>query len=388
MYRARCVICESERLVQALDLGMHPFADRFIRSDFASTPDALYPLVVDYCQACGVVQNRTVTAPADRYADYSYTSSHSAGARAHWVDYAATVSCLVDVRGKVVLEVGSNDGFLGRQFFAAGAAKVIGVDPSEAMNELATQNGVIANKAYWDDSTVHGLGLNGGVDLAIANNVFNHAEEPRRFLDAVRLALRPGGNFVVQVPDLSMMIIDENFDQVYHEHVTYWTAETLIAAMARSGLHVWRVDRVPYHGVSLRLFATPADTDREAVAPFGNLWLEGLQERLVNGKRRVLSRLAAMDDRPIVCAGASAKGNTFLNWHRLDRTIVSCVTEVSPTKIGKLTPGSRIPIRDEATLAEMGPARVLVTAWNLMDQVKDNILQINPHVEFINTRSL
>src|SRR6266542_5692561 len=119
MFRHECLLCHSHALSDVIDLGMHPMADTFIPANRLSDPDRLYPLMVDLCERCGQIQLRTVTSPSERYAefDYSYTSSNSSTSRRHWTEYGEEVSREVGLNaGDVVVEVGSNDGFLGAEF--------------------------------------------------------------------------------------------------------------------------------------------------------------------------------------------------------------------------------------------------------------------------------
>src|SRR5262245_31368506 len=123
MFRRACLLCESGALVEVIDLGMHPMADTFIPPSRLSEADRLYPLVVDLCEQCGQIQLRTVTNPTERYAevDYSYTSSNSSTSRRHWTEYCEHVSRQTGLsRGDVVVEIGSNDGFLYAEFAKRG----------------------------------------------------------------------------------------------------------------------------------------------------------------------------------------------------------------------------------------------------------------------------
>lgn len=144
MFRTQCLCCASTDLREIIHLGMHPLADSFIPVERAAEPDRVYLLACDFCARCGQIQNRTVTAPEERYAavDYSYTSSHSKTSRDHWTDYARRVSGQTGLQaGNIVLEIGSNDGFLSACFVEAGA-RVLGVDASPVMARLAAERGV------------------------------------------------------------------------------------------------------------------------------------------------------------------------------------------------------------------------------------------------------
>ena len=388
MWRSQCLGCLSSSLSEVVDLGLHPFADCFIPAEKASKPDKLYPLIVDRCAVCGLAQSRCVTNPKERYADYSYVSSHSATSRAHWDAYARDTSLFLHPNDLVV-EIGSNDGYLCQQYKKSGF-RAIGVDPSEEMVALAKRRDVETYCDFFDAKYVASWirEAHGAPKLIVANNVLNHADDLESFLAAVRLLLDDNGTFVFQVPSWWAMTTSRNFDQVYHEHVTYWSERSVVEVLRRHGLYVFSIEQVSYHGTSLRVQAMK-NTSRPEIGVATDLdsW-DGIQADVTARRNAFLRRVLDVKG-PIVAAGASAKGNTFLNWHRLDRSLVTAVTDISEHKIGKLTPGSRIPIiSDEmcfkgSFFKSADPITVLVTTPNLIDAMRPRILKMNPNVTFL-----
>ena len=256
MNRDRCIVCQSRELTEVMDLGMHPFADRFVPAERASEPDTVYPLVVDRCGDCGFVQARTVTPARERYADYSYLSAHSEAAKRHWDEYATSVVDAAKLaQGSFVVEAGSNDGYLCAAFAKLGM-RTFGVDPSAPMNALAAQRGVRTLEGFFNEETASWIAkTDAGADVVVANNVLNHADDILAFVHGAAAILKPAGVFVFQVPSWSAMVREANFNQVYHEHVSYFTVAGAMRLLAHVGMSVVRVDEVDYHGTSLRVFA-------------------------------------------------------------------------------------------------------------------------------------
>jgi hypothetical protein len=87
---------------------------------------------------------------------------------------------------------------------------------------------------------------------------------------------------------------------------------------------------------------------------------------------------------PLVCVGAAAKANTFLKYYNLDASMVDWVTDASPSKIGKYTPATRIPIAADEVLARYDRVHAIITSWNLADTLRGALLAINPRIEFLN----
>ena len=265
MFREECLLCHSRALVEVIDLGMHPMADTFIPESRLSSADRLYPLIVDLCEACAQLQLRTVTSPSERYSeiDYSYTSSNSNTSRRHWTEYSLDVSRETGLRqGDVVVEVGSNDGFLCAEFQSRGY-RALGVDPSPAMADLAAARSVQTLTGLFGLQTVGELErtLPARPRLIAANNVVNHSNDPLDFARAVQRLLSDDGTFVFELPYWANLVEQRTFDQIYHEHVTYFTVTYAINLFRAVGMEVVGVDLVDYHGGSIRVYV------RHAAAP-------------------------------------------------------------------------------------------------------------------------
>lgn len=401
MIRKACLICGDERIQSVIDLGMHPFADTFIPEDHSSEPDMAYPLVCDLCERCGQLQTRFVTNPQERYCkvNYSYTSSNSKVARAHWDEYAVELSKKTSLpRNSLVVEIGSNDGYLSQQFAAQGL-RVLGVDPSPYMAGLARERGVETVVALFGHETAASiLTDHGSASLIVANNVFNHSDDPRSFIAGVKALLDPKGTFVFELPYWYEGFQTGKFDQIYHEHVSYFTARSAQSLLENAGLRAISAEIVDYHGGSLRVVAklqaessgVCADLEsliaRETSAGlFEAASYRAFVDRITGQRNRLLRHL--LDEKlrgtPIVAVGAAAKGNTFLNFYRLDHSIIDFVTDASSHKQGKLTPLSRIPIKGDDVFKTYGPVCALILSWNIGAHLKEILLKINPKITFI-----
>ena len=401
MFRTRCMVCESSDLRTIIDLGMHPFADTFVVPERESEADRLYPLMADLCTSCGHIQLRCQTDPEARYSehDYSYTSSNSAFSRGHWERYAEAVGRQHGVRaGDVVVEVGSNDGYLLEQFKKQGA-RLIGIDAAPVMAELAAERGVETLVGLFDSElATRAREKVGAAKLVLANNVFNHADDIVGFAKAAAELLAPDGTFVFELPYWCAGIQDGHFDQIYHEHVSYLTARSSRRIMDAAGLYVHKIEVVDYHGGSLRVATRLARAgsveDPELARMIEQELAAGMFEldhyrdfsKAIEARRnRFLEHLYALKNRgmAVVGVGAAAKGNTMLNFYRLDRSVVDCVTDASPYKKGKYTPGTRIPIRGDDALTDYESVAALILSWNIGDTLKEKLREINPSIEFL-----
>lgn len=406
MFRKQCLSCKSENLHEIVNLGMHPMADTFIPANRLDEGDRVYPLICDLCEKCGQVQLRTVTNPAERYSeyDYSYTSSNSKTSQNHWINYAASVSEIVGLKsGDTVLEIGSNDGFLTAEFQNLGC-KSLGIDPSPAMVQLAAQRGIktIAGLFGKDCAPELEKALGKKPKLIAANNVFNHANEPLDFAQGIKSLLAPDGTFVFQVPYWMQMVIQRKFDQIYHEHVSYFTVQHAVNLFKSIGMSVNHVEEVDYHGGSIRVFvghkpmklavkpgglSVEQFIEKEAKAGLFDLeTYKKFRQEIQAARNKFMQEIYRLknEGKSIVCVGAAAKGNTFLNYYNLDASVIDYVTDSAPSKIGKYTPRTRIPITDDQKLREYKSVYAIILSWNISAALQTILKKINPDIIFLN----
>jgi SAM-dependent methyltransferase len=401
MFRTTCMVCESADLETIMNLGMHPFADTFVVPERESEADRLYQLACDMCAECGHIQARCETDPEARYSehDYSYTSSNSAFSRGHWEKYAVEVGRANEVGADaVVIEVGSNDGYLLEQFRKQGA-KVLGIDAAPAVASLAEERGIETMVGLFDaEMADRARAKVGAAKLVVANNVFNHADDVIGFAQAAASLLAPDGTFVFELPYWCIGVRDGHFDQIYHEHVSYLTARSSKRIAEAAGLYVHSIEVVDYHGGSLRVSTRLAGPDavetpdlvvmiagEEAEGMFSVEMYRDFMAAIVERRNQFLEKVYSLKNAgvPVVAVGAAAKGNTMLNFYRLDHSVVDYVTDISPFKQGKMTPGTRIPITGDEVLGEYTRVAALILSWNIADTLKKTLLGINPDIEFL-----
>jgi 2-polyprenyl-3-methyl-5-hydroxy-6-metoxy-1,4-benzoquinol methylase len=383
-----------------IDLGMHPFADTFISKEQLNLSEPVYPLQCFLDKDTGEIRVGCDTKADDRYNlyDYSYTSSNSKFARNHWIDYATEVSDKLNLNyNSKIIEVGSNDGFLSEQFKNLGY-DVVGVDPSKYMAELAMDRGVKTYTVLFDDKTSEKIKNDfGTVDLIVANNVFNHSNKARNFVQGVVNLLNDDGVFVYELPYWYNTIKDKKFDQIYHEHVSYYTVKSSYELLKKFGLEIIDAEVVDYHGGSLRIFAKKVDnvklnnhisdmiSEEENFGLFEEETYKKFMEELQNKRNKFMKEMydIKLQGYSIVGVGAAAKGNTFLNFYNLDNTILDYVTDTSEHKQGKYTPLTRIPIVGDEIFYKYNKVYALILSWNISDIIKESLKKINDKIEFL-----
>ena len=395
----KCLI-SGDPAFKILDFGQHPYADTFVNESQLNLSEPIFPLQVYLNPETGSVQLAYLSNAEERYNlySYSYTSSNSNFSRNHWDKYASSLVERFNPQGLVV-EIGSNDGYLIGKFRGKGLA-TLGVDSSGSMCELAIANGQPSMHAVFTQSVADEVvKQHGSACLVMANNVFNHANDPVDFAKGVSDLLTDDGVFVFELPYWADSVSSGHLDQVYHEHISYFTVKSSWYLLAAAGMQMIDFDVVNYHGGSLRVFAkkglakampSKIQSAIEAEITSGLFSVEfyiELQKKLIERRNKWLmefySLLVKEPDAVIIGVGAAAKANTWLNWHGLTGMHLKCITDSSEFKQGKYTPLSRIPIFGDEVFADYKNPYALILSWNISEPLKEALKKINPNVRFL-----
>jgi len=397
----KCLISDMA-VKKILDLGMHPYADTFIGPNQLGMTEPVLPLECYLCPESGQIQLGYISNDFERYNlyAYSYTSSNSTFAKNHWNDYCKTITNRFNLKGKLIVEIGSNDGYLIQQFKFNN--KVLGVDSSKLMAKIATTKyGIETVNELFNLAVSQNIKNDfGQADLIIANNVFNHSNDPLDFAKGVSHLLKEGGIFVFESPYWLDTIQSQHFDQIYHEHISYFTAKSAYNLLSSVGLEIFDIEVVDYHGGSIRVYSKkisdrpPQQIDlvTKMINQETNFGLfdvdtyKKFQKDITTTRDKFLSKLYNLKTQglSIVAVGAAAKGNTFLNFYGLDKTVIDFVTDSSEHKQGKYTPLTRIPIVGDEIFREYKQGvYALVLSWNISDILKENLLNINNKIKFL-----
>jgi C-methyltransferase C-terminal domain/Putative zinc binding domain/Methyltransferase domain len=380
--RTCCRVCEGDRLRRFLELGPQPLANAFLRSPDEFATEASYPLDVYYCESCSLVQLLDVIDPEVLFGNYLYVTGTSDTIARHNVDYARTVQDFLRLdSGDLVVEAASNDGSLLKQFRALGV-RTLGVEPARNLAEVANQNGIDTVAEFFNPEAARRLRETyGSAKAVIANNVLAHVDDMIGFLRGARHLLTDGGMAVFEVPYLLELLERLEYDTIYHEHLGYFSVIALLRLCEAADLRIARVDRVPVHGGSLRVYAAAisshsagaldlAEAEKRAGLDSPARYEKFAHDVAVSRAllRKFLCNLRT-ERRSLAGYGAPAKGNTLLNYCGIDTTFLPYTVDKNELKVGLYTPGMHIPVRPVATLLEERPDDLLILAWNFSGEI-------------------
>ena len=381
----RCRACGSSDLEEILDLGMQPLANAFLSSPADFDDESRFPLVLFVCAECGLVQLVDVIDPEVLFAHYLYVTGTSTTIAAHNVDYAATIRDVLRLGpGDLVAEAASNDGSLLACFRELGV-RVLGVEPARNIARIAEERGIATEVVFFGRE--QGAALrekHGPARAVIGNNVLAHVDDTVGFLAGAATWLADDGLAITEVPYLAEMIERLEYDTIYHEHLCYFSVTALMRIAEQAGLRVVRVDRVPVHGGSIRVYSSPVRTTpehapavramAEAEREAGLTTAKGLQRfarGVADGRDVLLTMLRRLKDEGATIAGygAPAKGNTLLNYCGIGTDLLDFTVDQNPLKQGLFTPGQHLPVFPASHLLEQQPDYVVILAWNFQAEI-------------------
>jgi len=393
-----------------LDLGFAPPSNAYLTVEDLSRPEVYYPLKVKVCDQCWLVQTEDYAKAGDLFRpDYAYFSSTSSSWLDHAARYAATMRETLGLdSSSFVVEVASNDGYLLRNFVAAGVP-CLGIEPTESTAAAAEKFGIPVLREFFGEALSQRLSAEGKkADLVVGNNVLAHVPDINDFVRGLKTVLKPCGIITLEFPHLMRLIEHTLFDTVYHEHFSYLSLYTVSRIFESVGLRVWNVEELSTHGGSLRIFGCHMDDVRKTQDSVSFLLNEeasqglqrretylGFQHRAEKIKDDLLFFLIKQKriGKKVVAYGAAAKGNTLLNYAGVKPDLLPFICDAAESKQGKFMPGSHIPIFPPDRLRQEKLDFVLILPWNIASEIRaqfshlstDGITFITavPHMEII-----
>ena len=377
----KCRACGSKELVMYLDLGRRPLSNALIKPERKDDKEKTFPLEVLYCKNCSLSQLSVVVNPEILFADYVYHSSISETFRKHCEELAAEFTKKLKLGSKdLVVDIASNDGCLLKEFKKSGI-KVLGIEPAENLKKEAEQAGIPTEAEFWNAEAAEKITeKHGKASLITAQNVFAHVDDINSFVKGAGTLLKDEGRLVIECPYLADLIKKKEFDTVYHEHLSYFLIKPIKVVLENNGFAIENITKLPIHGGSVRITAKKAGTEGEEAKRFLETERkEGLHseetyrrfsDEVKQLKEKLVKTLAELkkQGKKIAGYGASAKGAILADYCMIG-SMIDYVVDDTPSKQGKLMPGSRIPIVPNSKLKEETPDYLILLAWNFAEEL-------------------
>ncbi|HLC92861.1 MAG TPA: class I SAM-dependent methyltransferase [archaeon] len=375
MKKNNCRFCKSADLHKFLELGPQPLAGNFLTSGQLSEKEDYFPLGVSFCKNCTLVQVLDVV-PKDKLFSQYFYAPHSV-LSPHFTGYAKEIAEEFKLNGEsLVIEIGSNIGMMLRPLKELGV-KAIGVEPAENIAKMANDLGLETMNDFFTEKVARGIAKkHGKADMVVANNVFAHIDDLDEILRGIKALLKDGGIFIFENHYLLDTVEKLQYDDVYHEHLCYYSLHPLIPYLSKYGLQVFDAKRIKTHGGSIRVYC--GNSKRQVKPSVQELLKEekehGLDkletfiefgDKVRNRKEELAKLLHSLKSggKTIVGYGAPARGNTLLNYCRIGPEILDYIVDDSPLRQNKFTPGTHIPIIPVERFRKENPDYALLLAY-------------------------
>lgn len=380
-----CRVCGEQDWLPVVSLGEMPLADSFLEPAQSYDDEPRYPLGVVCCRSCRLMSLTHVVDPEVLYRTYPYTTSDSEMMQKHMQHVVELCKERFEVLpGSFVLEIGSNTGSQLKAFQNAGI-RTLGIDPALNIVEVARQRGVETLPDFFSVETADTVAEQYGTPkLILGRHVFAHIDDVSSVVEGVRRLLGPDGLFAIEVPYVVDMLEQNEFDTIYHEHLSYFGVGTLVELFERHGLRAVDVERLPVHGGSILVFAGLADGVWPTAPIVGELIdlerefgldKDATYQRFAENVERTRTELVTLvrglraEGKRIVGYGAPAKGNTLLNACGLGTDDIEFCSDTTEFKQGKVLPGTHIPVRSPQQTVAGEIDYYLLLAWNYGEEI-------------------
>lgn len=390
----KCRFCSNSLQHVFIDLVNSPASNSFLEEYQLNEPEFFFPLKVFVCDKCFLVQvDEYKKSDAIFNSDYVYFSSFSTS----WLAHARKYTELMIERfgfnsSSQVIEIASNDGYL-LQYFVQKNIPVLGIDPTKNTAEAALSKGVKTVTEFFGSALAEKMAGEGTkADLLLGNNVLAHVPDIVDFVKGMKTILKPGGVITMEFPHLLQLVLNNQFDTIYHEHFSYLSFYTVKQIFEAQGLQMFDVQEIPTHGGSLRIYAKHKDDTTKTISSNVEFLLKketdaGINKLSFYENFTTQAETVKLDftsflieqkrkNKKVAGYGAAAKGNTLLNFCGIKNDFIDFVVDANPSKQNKFLPGSHIPVVNEAHLKASKPDFVIIFPWNLKEEVMSQLAYI------------
>jgi len=383
-----CRMCESNDLYEFLDLGFLPPADGILSKEELENPEIFFPLKVAQCQNCNLTQLIYAVNPNLLYNEkYSYESSITETGKKHFFDMADSICKKFNLANEnLVVDIGSNVGVL-LEGFKRNGLRVLGIDAAPKIVKIAKERGIETWEGLINKEVAELIvSRKGKAKIVTATNVFAHIDDKIGLMESLKIMLDERGIFVIEAPYLVDLIENLEYDTIYLDHLEYLSIKPLVSFFEKYDFEVFDVEKYDIHGKSIRIFVGKKgiwkindNVDKflkleEKKGIYDKNKLDEFAENVKQHKKEFLELLRGLKKQgnKIVGIGAPAKGNTILNYCKINTDLIDYMTEKSKIKPGHYTPGMHIPIIEEEKFLEDSPDYGVIFPWNFAEEIIKN----------------
>jgi len=397
-YAQKCQICQHEPLIPILNLGHHAPVHVHLNEKQLHQPEITYPLNLVLCENCGLSQLDYIGDPKIIFPpEYPYQTGMTNMLIKNFKQLANELEIKYELKpNDLIVDIGSNDGTLLQPFKDKGM-RVLGIEPTNVA-QIANTRGIATIQEYFTKSVADkAVQKYGKAKIITLTNAFAHIHNLYEIMEGIKTMLDENGIFVSESQYLVDAIEKTAYDTVYHEHLRFYTLTALQELFKHTGFSIIDAERIPAAGGSIRVVVKKGEIQmsksvkkilehEKNAGALDARTLVTFAKKAIKAKHSLLNILTGLkkEGARIVTIGAPARGNSLLNFVKIDQDLIdyACEKGGSP-KIGLFTPGSHIPIVDEKKLFDEQPEYALMLSWHIGDELMKKLRELGYHGKFI-----
>jgi nucleoside-diphosphate-sugar epimerase/quercetin dioxygenase-like cupin family protein len=382
-YKFECRCCGEKRLIRVISFGFMPLANNLLskKNDSYET----FPLELNYCSNCSNCQLSYVVNQEKLFSNYLYLSSVSDKFKEHFNQATQEYIEEFNLKKKdsFIIDVGCNDGIALIPFKERGYVNLLGIEPASNIAKICSDKGIKTLNNFFDRNIINKI--NQKADIILLSNVFAHSDKIDEITSVAIDLLNKKGVIIIEVQYLVNTLKDLSFDNIYHEHVNYWSLTSLNFFFKKHSLNIFNVKKINTHGGSIRVYLCNKDEFKvsnevnkilEEEEKFGinnfstyKNFAQSLYQIKNNVKKNLKNLLK--ENKKIYGYGAPAKASTAINFFQISQFIEKII-EDNPLKYSKYIPGTEIEIIKKEDIKNIKPEFIIVFAWNFFQEIKNN----------------
>jgi C-methyltransferase C-terminal domain/Methyltransferase domain/Putative zinc binding domain len=379
-----CQVCGHAPLTNVLALGYMPPVNQMVPIGEVPRQQPWFPTNLFHCSKCDLVQLGLAVDPVIIFPpEYPYTSGTTKLLRDNFAELYSEASAMLNLGPQdLVIDIGSNDGTLISNF-QAGGHRVLGIEPTD-VGKIAASRGIPTIQRYFTPAAAAEVKReHGPARLVTAANCFAHIEDVHAIVEGILELMTFDGVFISESHYLIGLLDRLQYDTIYHEHLRYYSLNSLANLLQMHGLEVFHARPIPSHGGSIRVYAArrgqqpvqASVASMLAAEPRGDAMLRRLatfRNDVMLSKLRLLAMIRDLKEQGARICGISApsRASTLVNYLGLDEAIIDYVCEITGSlKIGKCMPGTSIPVVEESRLFTDQPECAIIFSWHIADEL-------------------
>lgn len=383
MILKKCRVCNSPKLKKIFSLGNQPLANNL--ASFKNEKKENYPLALNVCKSCFNCQLTYVINPKKLFLNYLYKSSISKSFQEHFELASQKYVSMFSLSKKksFILDIGSNDGIALIPFKNKGFKNLIGIEPSKNLANITKKLKITTYNNFLNNKISHELFNK--CDLILASNVFAHVNNIKKTTNNIFKCLKLNGTLIIEVQYLVNMLKDGSFDNIYHEHVNYWSVSSLSNFFFQFNAIIFKVEKINTHGGSIRVFIKK-NSNKKPIKHKSLIYFLNLEKKLkinklktyynfknfvIRRKKKIkkLFRNLELGKKLIIGYGAPAKATTLINYFGLQKKIKYIIDD-NKFKENKFIPNTDIQIVSKSKNTYVDT--IIIFAWNYFNEIKNN----------------